>query len=153
MAVTELRVNVYSNDLNELVDQLTIADRKFTSMRDSADQAADATKRFGTNTNQVSDNIDNLNRNVQTLTNLNIAGTLAEGGQAYRNQAYIVGEAGPEIFVPNTAGTVLPNRSGTSSSPNIVINNSFAPGTDLRTIDQAATQIGLRVQRALRRST
>ena len=38
-------------------------------------------------------------------------------------------------------------------SRNIVINNSFAPGTDLRTIDQAATQIGLRVQRALRRST
>lgn len=92
-------------------------------------------------------------RSLAPLINLNIAGSLAEGGRAYRNQAYLVGEAGPEIFVPNTGGTVLPNQTGTSSAPSIVINNSFAPGTDLRTIDQAAAQIGLRVQRALRRST
>jgi hypothetical protein len=39
-----------------------------------------------------------------------------------------------------------------ASHNSIVINNTFAAGTDLRTIDQAATQIGLRVQRALRRN-
>ena len=36
---------------------------------------------------------------------------------------------------------------------NVVINNHFAAGTDLRTIDQAANLIGQRVQRAMRRST
>jgi hypothetical protein len=92
-------------------------------------------------------------RSLSAALELNIAGSLREGGQAYRNQAYVVGEAGPEIFVPSTAGTVLANRLDGAATPSIVINNSFAPGTDLRTIDQAATQIGLRVQRALRRST
>jgi hypothetical protein len=34
---------------------------------------------------------------------------LAKGGPAAANQPYIVGEQGPELFVPKTAGTVIPN--------------------------------------------
>jgi hypothetical protein len=34
---------------------------------------------------------------------------LAEGGPAKRNHPYIVGEQGPELFVPNNSGTVVPN--------------------------------------------
>lgn len=34
---------------------------------------------------------------------------LADGGPAFANQPYIVGERGPELFVPKTAGTVIPN--------------------------------------------
>jgi hypothetical protein len=83
----------------------------------------------------------------------------AGGGDVYPNQAYLVGEKGPEVFVPNGAGAIVPNNrlgavggvGGSGGSP-IVINNHFAAGTDLRTIDQAATQIGLRVQRAMRRT-
>lgn len=84
-----------------------------------------------------------------------ISGSLQGGGPVYRNQAYLVGEAGPEVFIPGINGTVLPNKPAADNKPagpNIVINNTFAAGTDLRTIDQAATQIGLRVQRALRRN-
>ena len=85
---------------------------------------------------------------------LNLPG-LASGGDAYSNQAYLVGENGPEIFSPKNSGTVIPNNqlSGLGGSRPIVINNHFSAGTDLRTIDQAATQVGLGVQRALRRST
>ena len=39
-----------------------------------------------------------------------IPGFLAEGGQANANKPYIVGERGPELFVPNTSGTVVPNN-------------------------------------------
>lgn len=35
---------------------------------------------------------------------------LAEGGPAKANKPYIVGENGPELFVPKAAGTVIPNK-------------------------------------------
>jgi hypothetical protein len=35
---------------------------------------------------------------------------LAEGGPAKAGQPYIVGEKGPELFVPNQSGTVVPNH-------------------------------------------
>ena len=80
----------------------------------------------------------------------------AGGGDVYPNQAYLVGERGPEVFVPGGSGSIVPNNRlggiGGMGGSSIVINNHFASGTDLRTIDQAASQIGMRVQRALRRS-
>ena len=39
---------------------------------------------------------------------------LAEGGPAKAGTPYIVGEQGPELFVPNTNGTVIPNDEMTS---------------------------------------
>jgi hypothetical protein len=36
-------------------------------------------------------------------------GFLAEGGPARAGSPYIVGERGPELFVPGTSGTVIPN--------------------------------------------
>ena len=33
----------------------------------------------------------------------------AEGGRTTANQPIVVGERGPELFVPNTSGTVIPN--------------------------------------------
>lgn len=40
-----------------------------------------------------------------------VAGLLgkAEGGPVTRNTPYIVGEVGPELFVPNSSGTIIPN--------------------------------------------
>lgn len=51
---------------------------------------------------------------------------LAKGGVATRGQAHIVGEAGPELFVPGMTGTVIPNNAlgGGSTRIEIVI-----PGT------------------------
>jgi lambda family phage tail tape measure protein len=51
-----------------------------------------------------------------------IPGFLASGGPASSNQAYIVGERGPELFVPNVNGTVVPNSNlggGTNVTYNI----------------------------------
>mgnify|MGYP006877618697 CR=1 FL=1 len=43
----------------------------------------------------------------------------ADGGPVAGGQPYIVGEQGPEWFVPNGAGTIVPNgkSAGTTSSP------------------------------------
>jgi phage-related minor tail protein len=43
---------------------------------------------------------------------------LAEGGPAKKGQPYLVGEKGPELFVPRESGTVVPNNrmNGTEGS-------------------------------------
>jgi hypothetical protein len=43
-------------------------------------------------------------------------GFFASGGPISSGRAYVVGEKGPELFVPNTSGTIVPNnRLGSSS--------------------------------------
>jgi lambda family phage tail tape measure protein len=54
-----------------------------------------------------------------------IPGFLAAGGPAQSNTPYIVGERGPELFVPNNAGRVIPNnRLGGGGGETQVINNA-----------------------------
>ena len=58
------------------------------------------------------------------MTGKGIAGPnygLADGGTARGNQSYIVGERGPELFVPRTTGTVIPNHE-LGGGANIVVN-------------------------------
>jgi phage-related minor tail protein len=52
---------------------------------------------------------------------LNFLG-LAEGGPVSSNMPYIVGEKGPELFVPNSSGKIIPNNAlmGASSGASLV---------------------------------
>tara|TARA_Y100001970_G_scaffold293485_1_gene440622 strand:+ start:25 stop:1734 length:1710 start_codon:yes stop_codon:yes gene_type:complete len=59
--------------------------------------------------------------------------TLAGGGAAQRGQPTIVGERGPEIFVPNTGGTIMNNmntRNAMGGGSPVIVNQSinFATG-------------------------
>jgi hypothetical protein len=52
-------------------------------------------------------------------------GHLAEGGPALKDRPYIVGEEGPELFVPPVSGTVIPNdklRAMTSNDNRRTVN-------------------------------
>jgi len=50
----------------------------------------------------------------------------AEGGTVTGNQPYIVGEEGPELFMPSKTGTIIPNDSlGGSKSQSSDVNVSF----------------------------
>ena len=51
-----------------------------------------------------------------------IPGFLADGGPAGANKPYIVGERGPELFVPNTSGTVVPNNALGGGGGNVTYN-------------------------------
>lgn len=46
-------------------------------------------------------------------------GFLQEGGSAPLGQAFVVGEKGPELFVPKSSGTVVPNGAGIAEAPNV----------------------------------
>lgn len=60
-----------------------------------------------------------------------IPGILAEGGPAAMNRPYIVGERGPELFVPASNGTMIPN-SGLGGSANVTYNISAVDAQSFR---------------------
>lgn len=65
----------------------------------------------------------------------------ADGGEPPVNQPSIVGERGPELFVPKTAGTIVPNHQLSSmmgSSPAVVYN-----GPVIQNMSAIDTQSGL----------
>jgi len=88
---------------------------------------------------------------------LNAASSLlgrAAGGPVSAEQAVVVGERGPELFVPRTAGEVLPNRPGTAGGnvqPITVTVNVNAAQSE-GTARQSGTQVALAVRRALARA-
>jgi hypothetical protein len=48
--------------------------------------------------------------------------TFATGGRPPVGRPSIVGEKGPELFVPSTAGTIIPNNQLSGSTTNVVVN-------------------------------
>ena len=70
----------------------------------------------------------------------NLAG-FANGGRPPVNRPSIVGEKGPEIFVPSTAGTIIPNDKIGGSSTNIVVNVD-ATNTEVNGDDGTANELG-----------
>lgn len=86
-------------------------------------------------------------------------GGYAQGGQILGNRAYLVGENGPEMFVPRTAGTVIPNpdpvskrHGGMGGELSVVNNFNLAAPTDPRTKAQIANRVGYETQRQMNRS-
>lgn len=52
----------------------------------------------------------------------------AEGGRPQPGRPALVGERGPELFVPDTAGTIIPNGAAIGPSISVTIENNFALG-------------------------
>jgi phage-related tail protein len=77
----------------------------------------------------------------------------AEGGPVRGNSPYIVGEVGPELFVPNTSGTIIPNNqlAGAGAGGNVfnitLSNNSFMGERDM------AEKIGDQLIRIIKQNT
>jgi hypothetical protein len=63
----------------------------------------------------------------------------ASGGPVTAGQAYVVGEKRPELFVPSTSGTIVPNLAGLShANSNGGTHVTYAPQIDARGADTAA---------------
>jgi len=77
-------------------------------------------------------------------------GGKAIGGSVNAGKAYLVGERGPELFRPSSAGTIIPN--GQLSGGLTVVNNfNLAQPADRRTQEQIATLAGISIQNAMAR--
>ena len=65
----------------------------------------------------------------------------AKGGPVSSGQMYMVGERGPELFVPGRSGTIVPNDKMGGGSTNVVVNVD-AKGSSVAGDEQGANQLG-----------
>ena len=73
----------------------------------------------------------------------------ANGGRPPVGKASIVGEKGPELFVPRTSGTIVPNNKlGGGGSTNVVVNVD-ASGTDVQGDEAEAKELGTLISIAI----
>ena len=66
----------------------------------------------------------------------------ADGGRPPVNRPSIVGEKGPELFVPRSSGNIIPNNKLGGGSTNNVVVNVDASGSDVQGDDAAAKELG-----------
>lgn len=62
--------------------------------------------------------------------------TRAMGGTVTGNSAYLVGERGPELFVPRMSGTIIPNHSLQSAGASTNITNYNIQAIDVKSFEQ-----------------
>ncbi len=77
-----------------------------------------------------------------------ISGKRASGGTVSAGNAYIVGEKGPETFVPSSSGAIVPGVSAGGVTVNMVINTP-----DANSFRTSKGQIAADMALALRRSS
>jgi lambda family phage tail tape measure protein len=63
-------------------------------------------------------------------------GKFADGGSPPVGKVSLVGERGPELFIPKTPGTIVPNHKLGSTAPNVTLNMKF--GSDVSPATLAA---------------
>jgi tape measure domain-containing protein len=66
---------------------------------------------------------------------------LAKGGPVSSGQTYMVGERGPELFVPGRSGTIVANDKMGGGSTNVIVNVD-AKGSSVEGNEQGANQLG-----------
>ena len=71
----------------------------------------------------------------------------ANGGPVSSGKSYMVGERGPEMFVPNTGGRIVPN-SDMGGSTNVVVNVD-ASGSSVEGNEQDSRQLGRAIASAV----
>jgi phage-related minor tail protein len=78
------------------------------------------------------------------FSNLVTAGAFANGGRPPVGRPSLVGEQGPEIFVPKVAGTIIPNNAigGGGTTNNMITVNVDATGSSVQGNGSEADQLG-----------
>jgi lambda family phage tail tape measure protein len=67
--------------------------------------------------------------------NQDLGGFLAEGGSASANTPYVVGERGPELFVPRSSGTVIPNHALAGAGGTTMVTNNYINAIDTKSFE------------------
>lgn len=82
----------------------------------------------------------------------NFGGFLAGGGDVTPGKAYVVGEKRPELFLPSSAGRIVPNFSNAPAQSSTTVTAHFHGVTDAdsfkKSQNQVASTLGNAVQRA-----
>jgi phage-related minor tail protein len=88
---------------------------------------------------------------MDRVFSLDLAGKAA-GGPVSAGRPYLVGERGPELFMPRTSGSIYPNDAMGMGGANIVVNvdaGGSSVGGDPGQANQLGKAIGIAVQQEL----
>ena len=83
----------------------------------------------------------------QMVRSLPQVGARADGGPVTSGGAYLVGERGPELFVPSSTGQIVPSQGAQPISITI----HMAPGSNLADVKRSSTQVAAALARAVQR--
>ena len=72
---------------------------------------------------------------LSTLFGFNIPGKAA-GGTVSGGSAYVVGERGPELFVPRMSGTIIPNHALSNVGGGTTVTNNYINAIDVKSFEQ-----------------
>ena len=78
---------------------------------------------------------------IEGITMGTFGGARAAGGPVASGQTYMVGERGPELFVPGRSGTIVANNKMGGGNTNVVVNVD-AKGSSVEGDEQGANQLG-----------
>ena len=79
-----------------------------------------------------------------------LGGLFANGGQPPVNKISVVGEKGPELFVPTSKGTIIPNGGfGGDSVTNVITVNVDAKGSSVQGSDAEGNELGQQIAIAI----
>jgi len=92
--------------------------------------------------------VENFIGNVASNLFSSIAGARASGGPVDAGAPYLVGEQGPELFMPSSSGQIAPNSALGSARPQIVLN---VQARDAQSFLKSESQIAAMMTRALAR--
>jgi phage-related minor tail protein len=76
------------------------------------------------------------------------SGARANGGPVNAGGAYLVGERGPELFVPNSSGTI-----GAAAGAPVTINIHMPSGSSLNDVKRSSAQVSAALARAVHRGS
>jgi len=78
----------------------------------------------------------------------NLAGRAA-GGPVSAGMPYMVGEKGPELFLPRSSGTIIPNNALSAGTTNVVVNVDASGNSNIQGDQAQGKQLGLVVSAAV----
>tara|TARA_A100001515_G_scaffold8230_1_gene6880 strand:- start:4284 stop:6368 length:2085 start_codon:yes stop_codon:yes gene_type:complete len=134
-----------------------IGDNIATGVSDALHDAVMQTRSLGDAARSILQGIasDLLRLGINTLlksTGFGIFSNLpgfANGGRPPANRPSIVGEKGPEIFVPSSAGTIIPNNKIGGGVTNNIVVNVDASGSNVEGDEDEGRQLGVALSAAI----
>ena len=145
-------------ETDKLGDAFTkIGDTLATGVSDALVGVVQGTKSLGEAARNILNDIASqfLRLGINTLLGSIFGGPFAKlpsfatGGRPPVGRPSIVGERGPELFVPSTAGTIIPNNKMGGVTNNIVVNVDVDGGASVDADENNSKQFGLALAAAI----
>jgi len=74
--------------------------------------------------------------NADTVIPMQPGGGYADGGDPPVGKVSVVGERGPELFIPKTAGTIIPNHALSNMGGTTNITNNYINAIDTKSFEE-----------------